>query len=79
MNTTDFFKELKEALEIEDVVLSEQTNLKNIDDFDYDSLAVMTLVAFIHEKFGKQFNAIQLNHISTVRSLMELIGLENFS
>lgn len=79
MNTTDFFKKLKEVLEIDDVVLSEQTNLKNIDDFDFDSLAVMTLVAFVHEKFGKQFNAMQLNNVSTVRSLMELIGLENFS
>jgi acyl carrier protein len=79
MNATDFFNELKEVLEIEDVVLSEQTNLKSIDDFNFDSLAVMTLVAFIHEKFDKQFNAMQLNNISTVRSLMELIGLDNFS
>jgi len=79
MNTTDFFTELKEAFEIETVVLSEQTNLKNIEGFDYDSLAVMTLIAFIHEHFDKQFNALQINQISTVRSLMELVGLENFS
>jgi acyl carrier protein len=79
MNTANFFKELKEVLEIEGVVLSEQTNLKDIDDFDFDSLAVMTLVAFVHDKFGKQFNAMQLNNVSTVKSLMELIGLENFN
>jgi len=79
MNTTDFLKELKEILEIEDVALSQQTNLKNIDGFDFDSLAVMTLVAFVHEKFGKQFNAMQLRQVSTVANLMELIGLENFS
>lgn len=79
MNTTDFLKELTEVLEIEDVVLSEQTNLKDIDGFNFDSLAVMTLVAFIHENFNKQFNALQINQVSTVRSLMELIGSDNFS
>lgn len=79
MNRTDFFKELKEVLEIDDVELSEQTDLKNIEDFAFDSLAVMTLVAFVHENFEKQFNAMQINQVSTVRSLMELIGLDNFS
>lgn len=71
-----FLNELQEALEFEDVKLSEETELKKVDG--YDSLHVMMIIAFVDNKFGKKFNAKQLFNITTVRSLMELIGLENF-
>ena len=38
MDKATFFKELKEVLEIEDIELSEQTDLKNIDDFAFDGV-----------------------------------------
>lgn len=71
-----FFSELKEALEFENVIFSEKTDFKKIDG--YDSLHVMMIIAFIDNKFGKRLTAKQLFEISDIRSLMELIGLENF-
>ena len=50
--------------------------MKQYDEFD--SMAIMYLVAFIHKNFGKQFSARQLNQIETVNSLIELIGKDNF-
>ncbi len=76
MKKQDFFSELQKALEFENITFSEETNFKKIDGFD--SLRVMMTIAFVDEKFGKKLTAKQLFTISTVRSLMELIGLENF-
>jgi len=59
MNTTDFFKELKEVLEIEDVVLSEQTNLKNIDDF-----------VKICTKYNMNFQNVIVNRDSEIYNLI---------
>ena len=76
MKKQDFFSELQKALEFENITISEETNFKKIDGFD--SLHVMMTIAFVDDKFGKKLTAKQLFTISTVRSLMELIGLENF-
>ena len=71
-----FFNELRDALEFENAKITEETELKKIDGFD--SLHVMMIIAFVDNKFHKRFTAKQLFNISSVRSLMELIGLENF-
>jgi len=78
MKREEFFGQLQDVLEIEDEVLSEDINLKNMESFEFDSMTVMALVAFIHEKFSLKFSAVKINNITTVRSLMELIGLEHF-
>ena len=78
MNKNDFLNALQEVLEIEEVTLSESTNLKDMKHFEFDSMAIMTLVAFIHERFNKKFSAVQINKITTVKSLMELIGVDQF-
>ncbi|MDD4309237.1 MAG: acyl carrier protein [Candidatus Cloacimonetes bacterium] len=75
MTINVFTKELAELLEIEDD-LSLETNLKDYEE--YDSMSIMSLVAYVHKTFGKQFNARQLNQIDTVESLVELIGKESF-
>jgi len=76
MKKQDFLNELQEALEFENVNLSEKTDFKKIDG--YDSLHVMMIIAFVDNKFGKRLTAKQLFNISNVQSLMELIGLEKF-
>jgi len=76
MTIKEFMVELAELIEIDDE-LSLETNLKDYDEFD--SMAIMSLVAFVHKKFGKQFNARQLNQVDTVESLVELIGRDSFS
>jgi acyl carrier protein len=76
MNVNQFMEELKELLELSaDIDLN--TILKSLEE--YDSMAIMSLVAFIHKKFGKQFNARQLNNITTVQSLVDLIGADSFN
>jgi len=79
MKKEDFFFSLQDVLEIDgDIVINESTNLKDTKHFEFDSIAIMTLVAFVHEKFKRKFTAVQINSITTVRNLMELIGLEHF-
>lgn len=69
--------DLKETLEFENLDLTENTILKEIEN--YDSLSILTIIALVDEKFEKKLTAKQLASISTVRSLMELIGLEYFT
>lgn len=76
MTIKDFLVELADLIEIEDE-LSLDTNLKDYEEFD--SMAIMSLVAFVHKNFGKQYNARQLNQIDTVESLVELIGKDSFT
>lgn len=76
MTINEFLVELAELIEIDDV-LTLESNLKDYDE--YDSMAIMSLVAFVHKNFGKQFNARQLNQVETVESLVELIGKDSFS
>jgi acyl carrier protein len=77
MKTKEFIDNLKEALEFDKVNLTTDTNLKTIDG--YDSMSVMTIIAFVDEHFSKKLTAQQLAGITTVRSLMELIGSDQFS
>ncbi len=76
MTINEFLVQLADLIEIEDK-LSLDTNLKDYEEFD--SMAIMSLVAFLHKNFGKQFNARQLNQVETVESLVELIGKDSFS
>jgi acyl carrier protein len=76
MKKVEFINELKEALEIDDDPISEDTNLKDIGKLD--SLTIMMLIAFIDEKFGLKFKAVQFASITTINSLMELIGFKHF-
>lgn len=76
MTINEFLEQLADLIEIEDK-LSLDTNLKDYEEFD--SMAIMSLVAFLHKNFGKQFNARQLNQVETVESLVELIGKDSFS
>lgn len=76
MTINEFLTKLADLIEIE-AELSLDSNLKDYEEFD--SMAIMSLVAFLHKNFGKQFKARQLNQVDTVESLVELIGKESFS
>lgn len=76
MKIADFLNELKETLEIDDDGLNEETNLKDLEE--YDSLSVLSIIAMIDENFGKRISGQDFQSITTVGSLMELIGMVNF-
>ena len=78
MQTKDFINGLKDALEIEDEnqKITLETNLKELED--YDSLSVLSIIAMIDKNFGKQIPSSDFVKVTTVRTLMKLIGKEYF-
>jgi len=73
-----FIDELKDALEIEDEdqEITLETDLRYVEE--YDSLSVLAIIAMIDKNFGKQIPSSDFSKITTVSSLMELIGKEHF-
>ena len=78
MKKEEFIKELKEALEIEDEdkEITQETDLRYVEE--YDSLSVLAIIAMIDKNFGKQIPSLDLLKVTTVSSLMGLIGKECF-
>jgi acyl carrier protein len=76
MKKSDFYRELVDFLELDTAELNEDTEFRNIDG--YDSMAVMSLIAFCDEKFNSKINAQQIQKLTTVGSLMDFLGKEKF-
>ncbi len=78
MKKKEFVDELKDALEIEDEdqEITLETNLKELEE--YDSLSVLSIIAMIDKNFGKQIPSSDFIKVTTVSSLMELIGKGHF-
>lgn len=76
MKIDEFIEEIKETLELEDVELNEDTNLKDLKE--YDSLSVLSIIVMIDENFGKQLSSQQLVDVTTITSLIEKIGKNYF-
>ncbi|MCD9854190.1 phosphopantetheine-binding protein [Epilithonimonas sp. JDS] len=75
MNTQTFLEKLQDELE-EDDALTLDTKFKELEN--YDSMSVLSLIAFIDESFDKSLDTKHFKDISTVQELKELIGSENF-
>lgn len=76
MKQSDFILGLQEELEIE-TTLESSTNLKDLEE--WDSMAAMLLIGYVSNEFGVTLNADSIKEISTVESLIELIGLDKFN
>jgi acyl carrier protein len=70
MEKTKFFEELKETLEL-DGEINEDTSIC------LSSLAILSLIVFIDENFGKQIKAAELKNVGVVNDIIILIGTEN--
>lgn len=77
MQTKEFIDKLKEALDVSKHQVDENTVLRSIEG--YDSMSVMAIIALVDELFSKRLLAKQLADLTTVKSLMDLIGSEHFS
>jgi acyl carrier protein len=75
MKTQDFLIKLQDELE-EDQTLELTTNFKSLES--YDSLALLTIIAFVDENFNKKIDAKSFKDLNTVSDLIEIIGTENF-
>jgi len=71
MEKIKFFKDLKDTLEVDNIV-NETSRLH------LTSLAILSVIVFVDENFDKQIKASDLKSVHSVKSLMELIGMERF-
>jgi len=76
MKVDVFLQQLADALEMPNVSLKMDTDFRELDDFD--SLSVLSIVAFADEKFGVRIPVEKLRTIVAVHDLMEAIGLVHF-
>ncbi len=76
METKKFLRKLEETLEVEENSLETQTNLNDL--VEYDSLAVLSIIAMVDEEFDKKIPGKDFQSVTTVKSLMDLIGEDNF-
>ena len=76
MTRAEFIERLKEIMQIEDNEIDETTNMRDLPEFD--SLALMSIIVFIDEHFQKTIRASEFKNVTTIKSLIELIGPEKF-
>ncbi len=75
MKTSVFLEKLQEELE-EDQTLTLDTNLKELES--YDSISLLSVIAFVDENFNKKIDTKQFKDIEKVSDLVDIIGKENF-
>jgi len=74
MNKAEFLDLLIEEIEIESLdKLEDNTKWADVDE--YDSLAVMSIVALVDEHFDVKLKAQDFNNFTTVGDLLKKIGL----
>jgi acyl carrier protein len=76
MTKQNFADHLAELLETEEK-LTPETNLKEVEE--YDSLTILSVIAFIDKTFKKTLSAEQIAKVTTINSLIDCIGQENFA
>lgn len=75
MKTSIFLEKLQEELE-EDQVLSLDTKLNDLEN--YDSISLLSVIAFVDENFNQQLDVNHFKDMETVADLVNIIGPENF-
>ena len=76
MKKNEFVSQLSEFCEFENENYTLETHFKSING--YDSLALMSIIAFVDENFKMSLTASQLSKITDFKSLIELIGQDKF-
>lgn len=76
MKKEDFIKGVEESLELE-TSLNSDTNITELSE--WDSLTAMVLVNYVNENFDKKLKPVDLQDMTNVDSLMEIIGKKHFS
>jgi acyl carrier protein len=72
MNREEFLRQLESALEFAPSTLHDEQVL--LDVADWDSLAVVSCMSFVDEKFGVLLSPDQINNSRTVSDLVSLLG-----
>lgn len=67
MKKEDFFNKLEDLFEIDE-------KLDDDSHLDLESIDILGLVAFLDENFSVNKTAEELNNITTVKNIIEVIG-----
>lgn len=63
---------LEEMLELDEGTLNDQMSLDEVEN--WDSMAAITLIALIDEKFGKQLTGAQIKKFDKVKDILDYMG-----
>jgi acyl carrier protein len=77
MKIDDFIGLFVEELEIEETIVTVETKIKDLDE--WDSMTAMILIGFVSNEFKVTLNADDIKDLTTVQSLIERIGVQNFN
>jgi acyl carrier protein len=75
MTKQEFILGLQVELELE-VVLNGSTNLKDIEE--WDSMEAMVLIGFVSNEFDLILSPNDISEMTTIDSLIEIIGHDKF-
>jgi len=73
MTQEEFITELEDILSLEEGELTINSNLKELED--WDSLAIISVIALVDKKIGKKVNVLALKECISVTDLINAIGL----
>ncbi len=76
MNKQEFIKLLQDELEYE-VVLTSDTLIKELEE--WDSMSAMVLIGVVAQNFGVTLKASDIEAISTIDSIIAIIGNDKFN
>lgn len=76
MKKQEFVKQLAEFCEFEQPGINTDTKLKSLEK--YDSMAIMSMIAFIDENFNRKITASQILELTDFNSVIDLIGKDKF-
>jgi acyl carrier protein len=63
---------LEEALEVDENTLTEETLLREIEEFD--SMSKLTLIVLCDDEFNKKLSGEQINEFKTVKDILDFMG-----
>lgn len=74
MNRDEFLARIKDILQYEsDEELTFDTNLHDLDE--WDSISIISVVAFLDSEFGKKVYVSDLQNVGTIEDLANMAGL----
>ena len=74
MNREEFIEKIKDILQYEsDKELTYNSNLIDLDE--WDSLSIISTVAFLDSEFGKKVTVSDLQNVDTIEDLAIIAGI----
>ena len=70
MTQAEKIEALEDMFEVDSEVITPETSM---DELPWDSMAMLSLIALVNEKFGKKISASQLKDLTTVKDIIDLM------